>query len=331
MEPLPSEPLVSVITPVYNGEQFLSECIESVLDQSYQNWDYVLVDNCSTDGTRGIGRRYADDDPRIQCVHYEEHLDIIANWNRALRHVAEQARYVKILHADDLLFPDCLARMVRLAEANPNVGLVGAYRLSGRRVSLDELPYGTQVIDGRKLASQSLRGETRLLHGSPTAYLLRASEVRKHNPFYDEEELHSDRGSCYKVLKTTDFGFVHQVLTLTRDHEESFSRRLAIRLYTYRVANLYILKEYGPNFLDPAEFDERYEKELRDYYRLLARHLLRPGSSEFWAYHRQRLEEIGEPLNRTRLAASLGRWLLGRIVAPVDLARSVGRKMQGAR
>ena len=52
------EPLVSVATPVYNGERHLAECIESVLAQTYQNWEYIIVNNCSTDRTREIAESY---------------------------------------------------------------------------------------------------------------------------------------------------------------------------------------------------------------------------------------------------------------------------------
>ena len=52
------QPLVSVVTPVYNGAEYLVECIESVVNQTYANWEYVIVDNCSTDDTLAIARRY---------------------------------------------------------------------------------------------------------------------------------------------------------------------------------------------------------------------------------------------------------------------------------
>ena len=65
---LHEQPQVSVITPVYNGEEFLSECIQSVLSQTYQNWDYTIVNNRSTDRTLEIAQSYAARDPRILQV-----------------------------------------------------------------------------------------------------------------------------------------------------------------------------------------------------------------------------------------------------------------------
>ena len=68
-------PLVSVVTPVYNGAAFVSECIESVLAQTYENWEYVIVDNCSTDGTAEIAAGYASSDPRIRLVANDRFLE----------------------------------------------------------------------------------------------------------------------------------------------------------------------------------------------------------------------------------------------------------------
>ena len=59
-------PFVWVVTPVHNGERYLAECIESVLGQTYDNWEYLVVDNCSTDGTSEIVRAYCERDERVR-------------------------------------------------------------------------------------------------------------------------------------------------------------------------------------------------------------------------------------------------------------------------
>src|SRR5690554_7710345 len=114
----PVQPKVSVVTPVFNGERFLAEAIESVRAQTYTDWEYVIADNCSTDRTIEIAERYAALDPRIRVYRAQSFLPIIANWNRALRQIAPGTLYCKVLHADDRLFAECLSRMVEVLERN---------------------------------------------------------------------------------------------------------------------------------------------------------------------------------------------------------------------
>ncbi len=144
------QPLVSVVTPVYNGAEFIRECIESVLAQTYENWEYVVVDNCSTDSTLEIAREYEARDPRIRVLTPAMFVDPIESGNRSLREISPQSKYTKVLHADDWLFPECLERMVALAERNPTVGIVSAYRLEETRVTLTGLPHSISVLLGAR-------------------------------------------------------------------------------------------------------------------------------------------------------------------------------------
>mgnify|MGYP001811660032 CR=1 FL=1 len=131
-----TEPLVAVVTPVYNGAYSLGRAIESVLAQTHQNWTLIVADNLSDDGTLDLARAYADGDPRIRVEEGDVFLSMLGNWNRALSHVPADAPYVKQLNADEVLLPTCLAEMVSLAERHPTVAVVGAYRKEDRRLSL---------------------------------------------------------------------------------------------------------------------------------------------------------------------------------------------------
>src|SRR5262249_46303995 len=99
-----AEPMVSIVTPVYNGASYLAECIESVLAQTYQNWDYTIVNNCSTDRSMEIARHYAALDDRIRVCENDQFLDVIANHNAALRKISPQSKYCKLIFADDWIF-----------------------------------------------------------------------------------------------------------------------------------------------------------------------------------------------------------------------------------
>jgi glycosyltransferase involved in cell wall biosynthesis len=309
------QPRVSVLTPVYNGEAYLAECIESVLAQTYTNWEYVLVDNASTDGTADIIKRYVRQDPRIRVHTNSELVPVIQNHNIALRQVTADAKYIKFIYADDLLFPECLARMVEVAEANPTVGVVASYRLQGDWVDLDGLPYPSPVVAGHTICRWSLLGFP-YVFGAPTSHMLRADLVRGPEPFYDESLLHADEAACYDVLQHSDLGFVHQVLSYSRIRGESITFAVAKRLNTYLAGGLKILKRYGRVYLSPEEYEHVLNARLDVYYRYLVQAMVARAGREVWNYHRDALAKLGFPLSSRRLAVALLQHLGRVLLAP---------------
>jgi glycosyltransferase involved in cell wall biosynthesis len=300
---LGSQPLVSVVTPVYNTEKYLAECIESILAQTYENWEYIIVNNCSTDRSLEIAQHYAQQDARIRVHDNEEFLNQMQNWNHAMRQISAGSKYCKVLHADDWLFPECLSRMVEVAEAHSSVGIVGSYRLDETQVNLDRLPYPSTVVPGREICRSTLLGKL-YVFGSPTSLLIRSDFIRNSETFYDESIIQADKKVCFDILQTSDFGFVHQVLTYTRRHNESVTS-LIHRFDSRRLGKLIYLTEYGPIFLSDEEYEEHFKRAMRAYYRFLARSVLDLREKDFWEYHKNGLEKLGYPFSRVRIVKLL--------------------------
>jgi glycosyltransferase involved in cell wall biosynthesis len=269
------------------------------LAQTYSNWEYVFVNNRSTDRTLEIAEAYARRERRLRVITNEQFLPQFANWNAALRQLSPASVYCKVLHADDWLFPDCLEKMVAVADAHPSVGIVSAYRLEETRVSNIGLPYPSPVTPGREVARRSLLGEY-YVFGSPSSLLLRSSLVRAHDPFYEENILHADTDACYRLLRECDFGFVHQVLTFTRRHNESLTSQTQ-RLGTSAIAEIRCLLRYGPQFLSRAEFEQLARARRDGYERTLARSLFELRDPEYWRYQLRELAALGWPMSRWRL------------------------------
>jgi glycosyltransferase involved in cell wall biosynthesis len=294
-------PLVWVVTPVHNGESYLPECIESVLAQTYDNWRYVVADNRSTDRTAQIVREYAGRDERISLHQTSEFLPIMANWNNALRLLPEDADYCKVIHADDTLLPECLERMVAVAEANPAVGIVTSYAIWGREVRhAGYVSYPVEVVDGREICRATLEGRC-YVFGSPTSLLLRGDVVRERPSFYNEQNFHADTEVCFDVLRTTDLGFVHQVLTRTRVHEEAMTS-VASRINTFQAAWLTILYKYGRFYLDPGAYKRRWRRAIRQYFVYLAKSTvkMRFRDRAFRTHHRETIAFLAHVLRRRR-------------------------------
>lgn len=297
-----SQPLVSVVTPVYNGAEYLAECIESVLAQTYENWDYIIVNNCSTDGTAEIARRYAARDSRIHVLENRQFLAVTPNHNEALRQISPESKYCKMVFADDWLFPECIEQMVALAEAHPTVGIVCAYGLRGREVLWTGLPYPSTVVAGRDVCRQRLF-DGPYVFGTGTSHLLRSDLVRARQDFYDATNPHCDSEACFRILQTCDFGFIHQVLSYTREPNAGSATTFAYELHALEAMTLYELITYGPVFLTPEEFALCMKKKSAEYYNFLAQSVLEGDKS--WEFQKRKLNEFGMKLDRTRLAKLL--------------------------
>ena len=315
-----SQPLVSIVTPVYNGAEYLSECIESVLAQTYQNWEYTIVNNRSTDDSMEIARRYAARDGRIRIYDNERFLQVIANHNVALRQISPASKYCKFVFADDWIFRECIERMVAVAEEFPSVGIVGAYVLEGQEVKCAGLPYQTARFNGREICCRHLLNHLYVFE-SANAVLYRADLVRNKPAFYNENNIHADTEVCFELLKTNDFGFVHQILTYTRVRSESL-KASSIDLQTAHAGLLQILLTHGPDYLTQNELDRLLRNHISNYYAFLGKSLLL-GQKRALDYHRGKLVEAGVGFSWSRVVLGTLSTIWGLALNPLSAAKKL--------
>lgn len=298
-----AQPLVSIVTPIYNEERYLADCIESVLAQTYKRWTLTIVDNCSTDASLEVARRYAAMDSRIRVQQNKEFLPAVANHNRAMRQISEDSKYCKVILGDDWIFPECVERMVSVAERHPAVGIVSAYALEGKYVKWTGLPYTTPILSGRDICRKHLLEDV-YVFGTPTTVLYRSDLVRSRAAFYNEADIHADTEVCFELLKKSDFAFVHQVLTVTREREGSVSSG-ASNVHAYFGSMLYILTRHGKDYLTPVELERRLGEHLCEYYAFLGKSLLVRRDGRFWEYHKRSLMRAGVGFSVPRLVRGL--------------------------
>jgi glycosyltransferase involved in cell wall biosynthesis len=325
-------PLVSVVTPVYNGAKYLADCIDSVLAQTYPHFEYVIVDNCSMDATLEIASSYAAKDSRVRVYTNDKFVGVIESHNVAARKISRESKYCKFISADDFLAAECLAKMIDLAEANPTVGIVSAYTVLGKRVVNVGLRYDRTVVSGHEICRATLLGGP-YVFGAPTSLMYRADLVRKSCDFFPNENNannpHSDRTACYRWLAESDFGFVHEVLSYARIHAESQSTR-SRTLGIDKLAPIEDLRRFGPLYLTPAELAARHSELLNRYYRWLIRAVIEhPRDKEFWRFQRQALEKLGLALSRAKLARSFVSNGLISLLTPRESFRKVRAVWKG--
>ena len=118
-----TEPLITVLMPVYNAQRYLAQAIESILAQTYPDFEFLIIDDASTDASREIVLSYAD--PRIRLVQNAENLGQSATLNQGLGLAVGD--YVAIMHADDVAVPERLAQQVQYLHQHPATAILGGH------------------------------------------------------------------------------------------------------------------------------------------------------------------------------------------------------------
>ena len=309
--------MISVVTPFYNTAPLLARCIESVLSQSYPDFEYILMDNCSTDGSADIAQAYAERDTRIRFIRCSEFVPQLPNYNRALGEISNESQYCKVVQADDYIFPDCLKLMVQTFEVSESIGLVSSYRLDGSIVNGSGYPYPAGMIPGRECGRWYLRTGIQIF-GSQTTVMYRSSLVRNHNPFYDVSVPYADLKKCMEILERWDFGFVNQVLSFSSPLIGSVpsvsSARLQFR--PFESDRYVIVQQYASQFLERSEATSVRKESKRVYYWILAEEALHLRKSGFWQYQRARLKVVNEKVDWPYLALKMTSALLWLVCNP---------------
>ena len=120
---MPEKPLVSVVMPVFNGEDFVEEAIASILAQTLFDFEFIIVDDASTDGTPEILAKIRD--PRVSVIRNSENLESAASLNRAIDMAA--GKFIAIMNADDICLPQRLALQVEFLQARSALAGCGTF------------------------------------------------------------------------------------------------------------------------------------------------------------------------------------------------------------
>ena len=117
-------PTVSVVLPAYNSELFIHDAIDSILAQTYQDFELLLIDDGSTDRTSEIIQEYGVSDHRVRVHRFEQNQGLISALNWGCQNARGQ--YIAIMHSDDISLPSRLAEQVEFLELHPEIGVLGA-------------------------------------------------------------------------------------------------------------------------------------------------------------------------------------------------------------
>ncbi|MGD1151745.1 MAG: glycosyltransferase [Syntrophales bacterium] len=208
-------PLVTVLLPVYNGERFLADAIKSVLLQTFSDFELLVVDDGSTDGSAGILESFAD--PRIRIIKNEKRQKLAGALNRGMDNA--RGTYIARMDADDVCVPERLGTQVKFMESHPEIGMCGCWiRAIGDHPSSGTIFKFPQAPEEIKAS---------LLFDNPFAH----PSVILRKSFLDKHDLHFD-GSYYpaedyelwtRALECFPSANIGQVLLWYRLHANSMT------------------------------------------------------------------------------------------------------------
>jgi glycosyltransferase involved in cell wall biosynthesis len=211
-------PLVTVLMPVYNGEAYLSEAIESILQQSFTNFEFLILNDGSSDRSEEIIRSYTDS--RIRLINNATNMKLIATLNRGLDQA--QGKYIVRMDADDISLPQRIERQVEWLEKNPEYGLVGSWF---------EDFNGTDTIRTIKYSSDDTHIRIRHLYQThiahPTA-VLRKSVIDEHKLRFDPDFVHGEDYAFWVQMSAyCKLSNYPEMLVRKRDHPQNVSNKYA--------------------------------------------------------------------------------------------------------
>jgi glycosyltransferase involved in cell wall biosynthesis len=216
-------PVVSVCVPSYNYGRFLPDCIESVQQQTFTDWEMIICDDQSTDGTESVVASYAARDPRIRYIRNGQRRGMNPN----LKFAAEQGqgKYLKILCADDWLAPRCLEIMVNLMEAHPNVVLGTSAEIhtdAEGKPQFVQFLFGQplSVIPGKRMLNRMAAGKG---FGGNSSFIIRASAYHHVGGYRASVRYCGDFELAARLCRVGDYLHTDEPLFYGRSHSASSS------------------------------------------------------------------------------------------------------------
>lgn len=226
MKKHPAPPLVSVVMPVYNSQAYITEAVESILNQTYSNIEVVIVDDHSTDTTWKIVSALAKKHPqKITAFRQPQNAGPTQATNRAIRHA--QGSYIAIMDSDDVSHPERIAAQVAFLEKNPEVVVVGT---QATVINQDGEVIGSKQFPTDHEAIYQAYGEVHpIVH--PSVMINRKLLKKKELLYVDKYDIHADYYNMFRLLQYGTFANLDKALIFYRVHGKNNSLKRLKRSY----------------------------------------------------------------------------------------------------
>jgi len=296
-------PEVTVLMTVYNGEKYLRESMDSILNQTFMDFEFLIIDDASTDASCNIILSY--NDPRIRLIENEKNVGQAESLNRGLEKA--KGKYIARMDQDDICLPQRLRCQLDVMEQNPNVGVCGTFAQFIDSNSKDIIVKWNEemMIENEDLKTQLLFRPC-FIHPS---VIIRHSVLKNHHLCYEESAGHAqDYRLWYRISSFCDFVNIPHKLIKYRLHKSQLSKNRQNDQYiSSNKTKKMILKDYLGREINEKE-QSKHEKIS------IAQHgssLSEVNEAEDWLKFLMNHNEINRKYKRTSLTKVLQNiWLL---------------------
>lgn len=306
-------PTISICLPLYNGAKHLAEAIESVLAQSYADFELLIADDGSIDGSESIALQYEAKDVRIRYWKNESRQGLFGNYNACIRQA--KGVFIKTFAQDDLLSVDCLKTFLQVLENDKSIALVASSRRiidsDGAQVHLKQ-PFSSDLrLDGKNVIRFNLIGLNNWV-GEPSTVMFRREHA---GTGFDTRYFHyGDIEYWFRVLANGDFQYIAEPQASFRRHEDSQTdknhRQMYFALDILRMSFDYrkILAEFEP--------EELFRRRIAEKIALEHGHTLSDvGASELL---KEYAESFGDQAAGFRLLSSMALATISDLIKELD-------------
>lgn len=264
-------PKISVLMPVYNAEKYLGVALQSILDQSFRDFEFIIIDDGSTDNSLRIIKEYAVKDKRIVVLRSDKNLRTTKTLNKGLR--LAKGKYVVRMDADDWSYPDRLQKQFEFMEKHKEVGVSGG--------AIEVCDRNLKVLNVRKYPISDSEARKIIFRYSPFAHpatIWIKAMLDKVGGYNENIPLSQDYELYFRIGKICKFANLDSVLLKLRVHDDSSS------IIRGRYQEQFAIYTRIKAFLEIGGYDMTFGDKLYTFLQMLSMVII-PPKIKFWLFN----------------------------------------------
>lgn len=258
-----NKPIISICVPTYNGEKYLEEALNSILSQTFNDYEVIIVDDQSTDNTIDISKKFSEKDQRIHCYQNKKNLGLVGNWNKCIE--LARGEWIKFVFQDDLIAPTCIEELLAASTTNTWLAICRRDYIFEEGTSEETQHFYEKNPKPHQVFGKMLENDLTFIQsdtvcqtaidlfgincfGEPSATLIRKEAFARHGLFNPNLAMMCDTEYCVRLSIHHGFTYLNKSLASFRVHSGSTSaHHFSKRKYRIILDGIILMYEYAYN------------------------------------------------------------------------------------